>query len=211
MSATPVPRGRHAPPLEVRQALQRERLLRAAADVFARQGYADATAEAVAREAGMSKATFYEHFANKEECILAVFDDVAQLVLTRLAESVQGEFPDYRSRVHARIVSFIEAIIEGRSAAQTLLVEIIGAGPAAAERRDAILDVIADAIYHDNHEAAPKYGAPRYASREDAYICVSAVVEVVARQLRTGKPEDPMSLVPVLERLFLGVLGQGLR
>ena len=58
----PVPRGRHAPPLEVRLEVQRERLLTAAATVFSREGYARATAEAIAREAGMSKATFYEHF-----------------------------------------------------------------------------------------------------------------------------------------------------
>ena len=52
------PRGRHAPPLEVRQDRQRRRLYASAAAVFARVGYADATAEAIAREAGMSKATF---------------------------------------------------------------------------------------------------------------------------------------------------------
>ena len=56
-----VPRGRHAPPLEVRQDQQRRRLYAAAAAVFSRVGYGEATAEAIAREAGMSKATFYEH------------------------------------------------------------------------------------------------------------------------------------------------------
>ena len=42
------PRGRHAPPLEVRQDRQRARLFAAAAAVFARMGYADASAEAIA-------------------------------------------------------------------------------------------------------------------------------------------------------------------
>ena len=65
------PRGRHSPSLEVRQDRQRRRLFAAAAAVFARMGYADATAEAIARDAGMSKATFYEHFDNKEDCIIA--------------------------------------------------------------------------------------------------------------------------------------------
>src|SRR3954469_20459026 len=55
--AVTVPRGRHAPPLEVRLTVQRRRLLEAAAAVFARAGYAEATAEAISREAGMSKAT----------------------------------------------------------------------------------------------------------------------------------------------------------
>src|ERR671915_840071 len=75
-----VPRGRHAPPLEVRQSRQRGRLFDAAAAVFARSGYAEASAEAISRDAGMSKATFYEHFANKEECILALFDAAGRRV-----------------------------------------------------------------------------------------------------------------------------------
>ena len=81
-------RGRHAPPPEVRLPLQRERLLEAAAAVFARRGYAEASAEAISREAGMSKATFYEHFANKEECILALFDAAFQVLMTRILAAV---------------------------------------------------------------------------------------------------------------------------
>jgi len=55
----PVPRGRHAPPLEVRLQRQRARLFDAAAAVFARVGYAEASAGAISRQAGMSKTTFY--------------------------------------------------------------------------------------------------------------------------------------------------------
>ena len=76
----PAARGRHAPPPEVRLPLQRERLLRAAAAEFAERGYAGASSESISRRAGMSKATFYEHFANKEECILALFDRAAETV-----------------------------------------------------------------------------------------------------------------------------------
>src|SRR5437763_13875796 len=101
-----VPRGRHAPPLEVRLSVQRRRLFEAAAAVFARPGYADASAEAISREAGMSKATFYEHFANKEECILALFDAAAAAVLRAMAEpaSEAGRDPTARMRASARAV-----------------------------------------------------------------------------------------------------------
>ena len=70
-----VARGRHAPPLEVRLDVQRRRLFLAAATVCARGGYAEATAEAITREAGMSKATFYEHFASKDECFVALLTE----------------------------------------------------------------------------------------------------------------------------------------
>src|SRR4051794_40813945 len=103
-----VPRGRHAPPLEVRLGVQRERLLEAAAEVFARSGYAEASAEAISREAGMSKATFYEHFANKEEAILALFDEAAQVVLAGMAEAAQAAPDETPTRVRAGLRAFVQ-------------------------------------------------------------------------------------------------------
>src|SRR3712207_4977385 len=134
----PAPRGRHAPPLEVRQDRQRRRLYAAAAGVFARVGYADASAEAIAREAGMSKATFYEHFDNKEDCIVALFDAAAEQLRTglRLAEEDRRE---PRTRVRSAVSTFLDSLAANPAEAQTLLVEIIGAGPRAIERRDRVL------------------------------------------------------------------------
>ena len=80
-------RGRHVPPPEVRVSQQRDRLLRAAALEFADGGYAGATSESISRRAGMSKATFYEHFANKEECMLSLFDHARRVV----QESMRSE------------------------------------------------------------------------------------------------------------------------
>jgi AcrR family transcriptional regulator len=205
---TVVPRGRHAPPLEVRLTVQRRRLFEAAATVFARRGFADATAEAISREAGMSKATFYEHFANKEECILALFDEAATECLRRMAVAVEQPADSYPEHLRQGTRAFLRTLAEWPDAAQTLLVEIIGAGPRATERRDAILDAFADAIHRDNDQIAPRYGAPRFASRDDAFACVGAIVELASRQLRTGTPSDIRELEPVIDRLMLGVLEQ---
>src|SRR3954452_15186944 len=104
-SDTSTPRGRHAPPLEVRQDRQRRRLFAAAAAVFARVGFAEATAEGIAREAGMSKATFYEHFDNKEDCIIALFDAAvaAPVAPIRFAgEAHAGELPVERIQATVR-------------------------------------------------------------------------------------------------------------
>src|ERR671932_244497 len=129
-----VPRGRHAPPLEVRQDRQRRRLFAAAAAVFARLGYADATAEAIAREAGMSKATFYEHFDNKEDCIVALFDAAITVVSEAMA-SADDAAAGLPTRVHATVEAFMQVVADFPDEAQTLLVEIVGAGPRAMERR----------------------------------------------------------------------------
>src|SRR5215216_5519157 len=190
------PRGRHAPPLEVRQDRQRRRLYAAAGAIFARAGYADATAEAIARQAGMSKATFYEHFDNKEDCIIALHDDATAAVLEAMRRTGEDhEGADAAGRVRAVIHTFLEVLAAFPDEAQTLLVEIIGAGPRAIERRDRVLA-----------EYAERGAAPRLASPHDAFAIVGAVVELASRQIRTGEPDDIRDLEPVVERLVLGLM-----
>ena len=160
-----VPRGRHAPPLEVRQTRQRGRLFAAAAAVFARVGYAEATAEAIAREAGMSKATFYEHFGNKEDCIVALFDTATEIVLEAMRDAAaRNTAADPEARAHhARRLPQTLATYPDES--QTLLVEIVGAGPRAMERRDRALEAVAQYLVELNEPDAERGATPASARR----------------------------------------------
>jgi AcrR family transcriptional regulator len=201
-----VPRGRHAPPLEVRLSVQRRRLFGAAADVFSRTGYADASAEAIAREAGMSKATFYEHFANKEECILALFDEAATEVIRAMADAADAADGDPGERWRAGTRAFLTMLVEHPAWAHTLLVEILAAGDRGAERRDRVLALFARVLDTENAAAAARGLVPRFASPHDAFAVVGAGVELVSRQIRLGVPEDVRDLEPLLDRLATGLL-----
>src|SRR5215213_8772946 len=202
------PRGRHAPPLEVRQDRQRARLFAAASAVFARNGFADATAEAIAREAGMSKATFYEHFGNKEECILALFDAAIDMIVEGMAHAVRAHGADTpQDRVGAAVRVFLDVVAAFPNQAQTLLVEIIGAGPQAMVRRDGALARVADYILEANAADAAAGNVAALASPHDAFAIVGAIVELASRQLRAHDPKDIHELEPVIERLVLGLVG----
>ncbi|HTU96736.1 MAG TPA: TetR/AcrR family transcriptional regulator [Solirubrobacteraceae bacterium] len=201
-------RGRHAPPPEVRLPLQRERLLRAAAREFAERGYAGASSESISRRAGMSKATFYEHFANKEECMLALFDMGAELVQTAMADAAaNAPTGDARERLRAGTRAFLGALAEHPEFAQTLLVEIIGAGPRAAQRRDQILQAFADVLDAENAAAARRGLMRRFRSPEDSFAVIGAITELVSRQVRLGAPDHVLDLAPVIDRLIFGLLG----
>ena len=100
------------------------------------------------------------------------------------------------------------AVVDGfPDQAQTLLVEIIGAGPRAAERRDLALTRVAEFIDEANRADAAAGLVDRLASPHDAFAIVGAIVELASRQLRTKDPEDIRELEPVLERLVLGLVG----
>jgi AcrR family transcriptional regulator len=205
----PVPRGRHAPPLEVRLSVQRRRLFEAAALVVAREGYAAASAEAISRQAGMSKATFYEHFANKEECVLALFDEAATEVLRATAAAIVAgatTATTYEDRVRMGIRAFLGTLAAYPAQAQTVLVEIIGAGPRAMARRDVVLGRLAKALHEDNLRTAPAYGAGCFQSPDDAFAVVGATAELVSRELRAGRGGSLAALEDVIARVLLGVL-----
>src|SRR3712207_8059516 len=98
----------------------------------------------------MSKATFYEHFDNKDDCIVAVFDAASEAVLTAMRHAPAIETDDPATRYRAAIGAFLGALAAFPDEAQTLLVEIIGAGPRAMQRRDRVLAAFADFIDQTN-------------------------------------------------------------
>ena len=201
----PTARGRHAPPLEVRLPRQRERLLQAAAEEFAKAGYAGASSESISRRAGMSKATFYEHFSNKEDCIVSLFDNAAAELGLAMSEAARAAGADARERMKAAIEAFMRTVAEQPEFAQTLLVEIIGAGPRAAGRRDQVMQEFADVLDAENAEAARRGLIARFASPYDAFAIVGAVTELVSRQVRLGEPADVLALAPVVDRMIGGL------
>ena len=159
----------------------------------------------------MSKATFYEHFDNKEDCILALFDAAIE-TCSRHARGGRAQHADADAadaRARPRSSAFLGTLAPFPDEAQTLLVEIVGAGPRAMERRDRALDAVARYIDELNRDDAERGRAPRLASPHDAYAIVGAVVELASRQLRTGEPADIRELEPVVERLVFGLLAAG--
>jgi AcrR family transcriptional regulator len=178
-SAQPIPRGRHAPPLEVRLEVQKHRLFDAAAIVFSKVGYAEASAEAISRQAGMSKATFYEHFANKEECLVALFEYATAALLEELVAASRGAERNYEERHSAGLHAILEAFQDNPAMAQAILVETVGAGPRLAELRIAALSGFAQVMYDQTVRAAELTGGPAFASPDDAFAIVGAALELV--------------------------------
>src|SRR5262249_46313059 len=122
------------------------------------------------------------------------------------AASAAGEDPVARMREGMR--AFLVALVDYPNEAQTLLVEIIGAGPAAMERRDEIVASFAHVLDRENETHAQEGVLPRLPSPDDAFAIVGAITELASRQLRRGEPKHPLDLQPVIERFAFGLLGQ---
>ena len=107
--------------------------------------------------------------------------------------------------------AFLGTLAHYPDESQTLLVEIVGAGPQAMERRDRALEAVAQYLVELNQQDSERGATPRFASPDDAFAIVGAVVELASRQIRTGVPGDIRELEPVVERLSLGLMAAGER
>ena len=65
---------RRRPTRQQKRDANRERILRAARDVFGARGYHGATIEEIAEDAGLSNGAIYYNFGSKEELFLALLD-----------------------------------------------------------------------------------------------------------------------------------------
>src|SRR5690242_20639418 len=83
----PLPAGRHGLSREHVVANQRQRILGATLRAAAERGYAGMHVEDIIRGAGVSRRTFYEQFANKQEAFLAAFDMSAALLLAAVRDA----------------------------------------------------------------------------------------------------------------------------
>ena len=115
---------------------QRARLSGAMVAALARHGYAATTMIELVGLAGVSKRTFYEHFASKDECFLATYDDLVAQAGKRIGAayiSRQGS----RERLEAALEAAIDFTVEHPEAAKLVLVDSLSLGAAAAPNRNA--------------------------------------------------------------------------
>jgi AcrR family transcriptional regulator len=64
-----------------------QQILEAARRLFCEQGYGTTSMDAIAREAGVSKATLYAHFAGKEDLFAAMMERACRHMWDRFAQS----------------------------------------------------------------------------------------------------------------------------
>jgi AcrR family transcriptional regulator len=86
----------------------RERLLAGLASALRERSYGDITVADVVRHARTSRRTFYEHFAGKQDCLIALLQEETGQTVARIAAAV-----DSRSPWQAQVRQAIEAWVSG--------------------------------------------------------------------------------------------------
>jgi AcrR family transcriptional regulator len=179
-ASTPVSGGRR------RRPDQRSRLLEAIVELVAESGYSAAKVGTLAARAGVSRATFYELFADKEACFLSA----AQELATRITLQVQAGIADVdpTGAAPAAMAAIVDFAEREPAAFKFLTHEALLAGKRAQAQRDQLITGFERQI-----EDASR-GAPSGAATPDvpAVLLVRAVIWLLGLHQRRGRNSPSM-------------------
>jgi TetR/AcrR family transcriptional regulator, fatty acid metabolism regulator protein len=186
--------------------LTRERILDAAADVFADKGYYGAAVDDIVRASDTSKGSFYFHFPNKRGIFTALLDHLTSRLFSRVEQAIGGEADPVR-KLDAALLAAVTAFAQRRRLARLLLVEAAGLGHAMDEHLMAVHERFIALIARHLEEAASLGRIPPVDAQLAATVWMGALNEVVIRWLHTGQPAHLQDAIPTLRALLLRGVG----
>jgi AcrR family transcriptional regulator len=197
------PRGRHRLPPEVVARSQRERLLDAAVRVVAAKGYGAMTIGDLTREAGVSRTTFYQLFADRESCFLAAYDNAVEALVRRVVRAYEAE-QAWPERAAAGLAALLEALAAEPDLARLSLVEIGNAGPAAQRRYRVAIQRLTP-LFDEGRDFAP---GGRNLPANTSRMAIGGVTGLVADELVAGRAKElPGLLSDVLFATLVPYIG----
>ncbi len=177
---------------------QRERMLLATADLVAERGYQKTTIELIAKSSRVALVTFYEHFASKEECFLAAFDENVAGAKEVFAELLDPE-QAWQEQISTGLELFLEMVVKEPARAKLCIVEAQAAGTASLVRYQAMLESVAPKL-REGREFNPR--ASRLPDGLEVAIA-GGIAWLVHQRLIADDVEDLMALLPEMLQVTL--------
>jgi AcrR family transcriptional regulator len=206
-----LPRGPHGLSREEVARSQRERLLQATTEVVAERGYAKTTVADIIGRAGVSRATFYELFDDRDDCFQAAYRANAELVAAVMAAELEhvrtGADGDPLAKLDRVLGVYLQALHDAPALARVFLVEVYAAGPAMIEQRRASLEGFVD-IVAETHRGEPGLIGTKPGQRFAVQALVGAVSSMVTNCVGAGDVEGLLDLQEPLIRLAAQLTGK---
>jgi AcrR family transcriptional regulator/DNA-binding MarR family transcriptional regulator len=180
-------------------------MLSAAVELVEEVGYSRMTVAQVIGRAGVSRKTFYDFFADREDCFLAAFEQAITHARFRASERYELE-PGWREAIRSALATVLLFIDEEPALARLCIVEALGAGERVLDRRSRLLAELADVV--DRGRLATS--ATRHPPEITAEAVVGAVFAVLHTHVLEGRKESATDLLgPLMSVIVLPYLGAG--
>ena len=187
-------------PREVARQNQRERLFAAMVAVAARKGYPETSVSDLVEISGVSSRSFYEHFADKEDCFVATLDEILGLT-RRMAEATLEADGDAPVPAHAAVEALTQMAALQPAAAKLCTVLAACAGEVPRQRiAESVTDL--SALLQRGGEELP--GRQRMPA-EMSQAIFGGVALVLYRRLARDEVEELVELGPRLRDWIAGI------
>jgi AcrR family transcriptional regulator len=203
-----LPRGRSRLPLPAVRALQRERLLRSVIAAVSEAGYLAVTVADIVRRARVSRAAFYAHFADKEDCFLAATAEGRELMIAQILSATRALPPGSRDEevLRAACRAYLAFLAGEPAFARVFFIHMPTAGPRAVDRLDAAARLFAG-LNQKWHQRAREHHPEWPSVPAEAFLgLVGATDALVRATVRAGRTEALPQLEGTLMSLHLAVL-----
>lgn len=130
-----LPRGRHRLSRDDVIGSQRARILTAFAEVLTERGYVNTPVAAVLARAGVSRETFYQQFASKEDCFVAALEDTVGELAARITSALASGHGTALEQFDRTLAVYLGALAADPARARLFLIETYAVGPEPMRRR----------------------------------------------------------------------------
>jgi AcrR family transcriptional regulator len=186
-----LPRGRHNLSRTDVTARQRARMLRAMAEVVAERGYVDTPVAAIIKRAGVSRETFYEQFASKQDCFVAALEEAIGRLAGALSSVLDEATGPPLTRCDALLRGYLDTVHAQPATARLFLIDTYAAGAQAMRRRLELQQQFVDAVVRI-------FAARSAQGRFNAESLVAATISAVTARFVEDKVAELPSLRPKL-------------
>ncbi|MER7006466.1 TetR/AcrR family transcriptional regulator [Dactylosporangium sp. NPDC000555] len=178
------------------------------AEAIAGKGYAATTIADIVMHARVSKRTFYEHFADKEACLMALYEQGCERLLAVVRSAAGEGGRPWKEMINNWVTAYLTALESMPAVTRTLLVEIQAAGPKAFRLRQQMLRRFADALVEMVDEARAADPAIPRLSPLLAIALVGGVHEMMLQvsDPYTGAGPSFTSLTSAVDELVYAIL-----
>lgn len=172
----------------------RSRLLEGMARAIAGKGYAGTTIADIVREASVSRRTFYEHFEDKAQGFIALYEAASGHAFSVLRTAIDPQAA-WQAQVEQVLGAYLKALSGNPVLLRTLFIEILGLGaPGLSARRRAnqqLADLMLEVV--NRPPGGARRGAPLQPTM--AMAVVGGIHEMVLQSIEQGRAGALQELV----------------
>jgi AcrR family transcriptional regulator len=169
------------------------------ASLCAEQGYAAATIGKIVKGAGVSRATFYEIFRDKEDCFVATMEEGLRRLTGAVMPAVFGPSESMVDKVREVVAALLNYLASDPDYSITAMVEAPAGGERAFERYSAGTQIITSLLDQARTIPSTRGRLPSTTARS----VLGAGESLIAGEMMSGRIDRVPQLIPDLVYLAL--------